>query len=295
MTENDCHPSSVTLSIGGESYALVSNGPDLLQELDSVYERFVTDVAPSVVLQITQSDLTRFPLGGAVYDSCGPWSLFKSSDAWAYMFRRPGADGSAFPYSILQLDFGLRQGTIHVPLTGEGSNPVFVFGYPISEVLAISLLAYARGVELHAVGLAWNGQGDVFCGISGAGKSTTARLWSDEPDVEILSDDRIIVRKQGGRFRLYGTPWHGDACFASPASAPLRRVFLLRHGVENSVRRLSAAEAVRRLSLCSFFPYWNREGVAFSLSFLEDMTITLPCYELTFVNDHSVVDFVRSL
>ncbi len=35
--------------------------------------------------------------------------------------------------------------------------------------------------------------------------------------------------------------------------------------------------------------------MAFTLSFLEEMANSLPCYELTFVNDRSVVDFVRQL
>ena len=40
------------------------------------------------------------------------------------------------------------------------------------------------------------------------------------PGVTILSDDRIAVRMKNGQPWLYGTPWHGDAGLASPASSP---------------------------------------------------------------------------
>ena len=39
---------------------------------------------------------------------------------------------------------------------------------------------------------------NLFVGHSGAGKSTTTRLWTAREDVEVLSDDRIIVRRDEG-------------------------------------------------------------------------------------------------
>jgi hypothetical protein len=186
-------------------------------------------------------------------------------------------------------------GKIYIAGDGEDLRRLDVFGHPVSEVLTVALLSRDRGVELHAVGLADNGQGELFCGVSGAGKSTTARAWCSEPGVEILSDDRIIVRKQGDDFWIYGTPWHGEAGFASSRSAPVKRLFFLRQGSDNALKRVSTREAVARLMTCCFPTFWDPEGMAFTLSFLEEMANSLPCYELTFVNDRSVVDFVRQL
>ena len=57
----------------------------------------------------------------------------------------------------------------------------------------------------------------------------------DAEDVEIVSDDRVIVREAGGEWRMFGTPWHGEAALSSPASAPLDGVFLCR-GRTHSIR-----------------------------------------------------------
>jgi serine kinase of HPr protein (carbohydrate metabolism regulator) len=92
------------------------------------------------------------------------------------------------------------------------------------ELLMVNYLAQERGVIIHGCGIEKNGKGILFVGESGAGKSTLAKLWDQEDGVDVLSDDRIIVRKKGEQFWMYGTPWHGDAKFASPETVRLERI-----------------------------------------------------------------------
>jgi len=164
-------------------------------------------------------------------------------------------------------------------------------------------LSLGRGVELHGCGL---GRGDsesfLFVGHSGAGKSTTTRLWRRHAAVEVLSDDRIIVRrgftdavKGVGKcptqtFLMYGTPWHGEAAFASPSRVPIRRIFLLEHGAGNRIEPLSRSAAVGELLARSFTPFYQRRFVDPVLALLEEMVESLPCYRFQFVPDHSAVE-----
>jgi hypothetical protein len=108
-----------------------------------------------------------------------------------------------------------------------------------------------------------------------------------------LSDDRIIIRKQHGAFWAHGTPWHGDALSASPASARLDRIYVIRHAQTNVTRRLAASRAASELLVRSFPTFWDADGMGFTLGFLAEMTQEIPCYELGFVPDGSVVDFLR--
>src|SRR5205814_931824 len=139
-------------------------------------------------------------------------------------------------------------------------------------------------------------------GHSGAGKSTTARLWTLHAPVEVLSDDRIIVRRapNAGRtalagsstFFMHGTPWHGEAAFASPGRAPVQRIFLLEHGSENRIESLSRSAAVGELLARSFTPFYQTRFVDPVLALLEEIVESLPCYRFQFVPDQTAVETI---
>jgi len=174
--------------------------------------------------------------------------------------------------------------------------------YPLDELLIMHRLTQENAIELHSCGIVRSdGIGNLFVGHSGAGKSTTTRLWTASEDVEVLSDDRIIVRrdqvqrgtaKNSGGMRMYGTPWHGEAAYASPRSAPLARVFILEHGRGNVLTRLSPSQGVAELFARSFVPFHRHEYVDSALEFLQELVGAVPCYHYSFEPDHRAVDAI---
>jgi hypothetical protein len=156
----------------------------------------------------------------------------------------------------------------------------------------VSFLALGKGAIIHACGILRKETGILLVGESGAGKSTIARLLSKEEGFEVLSDDRVIVRKESGALRIYGTPWHGDSAFGSPKGVKLERVLFLKHGSTNSITKAEGIEPLSKLLTCSFPPYWDSKGMQFTLEFLADLTAKVPCYELNFRPDRSIVEFV---
>ena len=188
--------------------------------------------------------------------------------------------------------------SLFVPSAGGSSRLAFLAGNrdpfvgPALELLMIAHLAQHQGVILHACGVAIAGRGIVMAGESGAGKSTLSRLWAKHSGIEILSDDRVIVRRQNGSLRLYGTPWHGDEAFAAPGGVALHRIFFIRHGSQNQSRELPAAGAVREMLKCSFPPLWNAAGMAAALELFNDLATSVPCAELAFMPDDTAIDFV---
>ena len=103
--------------------------------------------------------------------------------------------------------------------------------------------------------------GELFLGHSGAGKSTTTRIWQSARNPMILSDDRIILRLENGALRMYGTPWHGEAAFAEQGMAALKRIFILQHGPRNKIKPLSKAQAVGEVFARSFPPFHSASGL----------------------------------
>ena len=166
--------------------------------------------------------------------------------------------------------------------------------YPFLEVLTVNLLPRKSGVLLHACAVNHNDNGYLFVGQSGAGKSTIARLWLELNSVIILSDDRIILRRINGRLYACGTPWHGDAKVCSPEKVPVEKIFFLKHAKENSTKRLDPLDAASRLIVCSFPTFWDKQGMEFTLGFCSELAERVPCYELGFVPDESILDFIRN-
>jgi len=179
-----------------------------------------------------------------------------------------------------------------------GADPL---AYPLDELLIMHRLTQERAIELHGVGIVGpDGASNLFIGHSGAGKSTTARLWTSLHDVKILSDDRIILRAdmpcghsardRANKILMYGTPWHGEAHFALPQSAPLQRILVLEHGQGNVLTRLTRSQVVGELFARSFVPFHRHEYVDSALSFLERVAETVPCYRYSFEPDERAVE-----
>ena len=166
------------------------------------------------------------------------------------------------------------------------------FSGPTLELLMISYLAQGRGVIIHGCGLEKEGEGILFVGESGAGKSTIANLWNTNDNVDILSDDRVIVRKKGNEFWMYGTPWHGEAHFVSARAVKLKKMFFLRHAAENEVHPLNGAETVQQLLQCSFPPFWDVQGMEFALELFSQLAAMVPCYRLDFKPDRSAIEYI---
>jgi len=165
-------------------------------------------------------------------------------------------------------------------------------GYPLDELLIMHRLTQEKAIELHSCGIVRpDGTGNLFVGHSGAGKSTTTRLWTEREDVEVLSDDRIIVRRNpDAGMRMYGTPWHGEEMYASPGDAVVERIFVLEHGQGNVVTRLSPSQAVAELFARSFVPFHRHEYVDSALEFLEEVADAVPCYRYAFEPNQSAVE-----
>jgi hypothetical protein len=227
-----------------------------------------------------------------LFHSGGLWSLFAEPSGYRFSFLSPLLGMT--PYKEAWLDSEFRSGRVLLSRRFfDTERPVYPLEYPLDELLMIHRLSRGEGVEVHAVGISdENGRGHLFLGHSGAGKSTTARLWLDRPGVRILSDDRIILRARDGQIWMYGTPWHGDAGIASPDSAPLTGIYLLEHGTSNEQFPLSPGRAAAELFTRTFVTHHSGEGIRFTLEFLDRVTRAVPCSIFKFVPDESAVEAI---
>jgi hypothetical protein len=289
---------SLCLNVGGLTISMVSEEPDLPIVAGGAMAKFVEPTPPSdpdAIVRVRWGDAAPHGHGELVFDSGVLWRLYRH--AAGYTFVLTSSAVGPLPYVVASFDPTFRRGEVRLRRSVFASRiPLYPLEYPLDELLAVHLLALGRGVQVHALGLVTpQGDGFLFAGQSGAGKTTMARLWQPDSGVRILSDERIMLRKEGGRVMLYGTPWHGEGRIANPGSAPLRRIFMLRHGPRNELTPQRPIDAVARLFACTFPPFHNDDALAFSLRFLDDAVAGCASDELSFVPDGTAPAFVQSL
>ena len=273
-----------------EIFFSIANLPITLEWVPSIgglkvplsYQPFLFSSAGDIRLNLSVEG-PAFEDGGMVFDSAPIWSLHRLKKGSSFRLF------DSYPELRRTLFIPDEGGSARLSFHAADHNP---FVGPALELLMITHLARRDGVILHGCGISSDGRGVVFAGESGAGKSTLSRLWAQKEGIEILSDDRVIVRRRNGSFYLYGTPWHGDEAFAAPGGVELSRIYFIRHGQGNAIRKLSAAGAVREMLKCSFPPLWDAGGMAAALGLFHGMATAVPCAELAFVPDSSAIDFV---
>lgn len=269
---------------------LTARDPDLNIALSDASALFATDAEETLPLDVI-IDSPPQPRGPVVFESGAVWRLHADANT---LDIETFTNGQQAPYRVARIAADLSCGEIVLnPDNYERSVVAHPLEYPLDELLFVHLLSRGRGVELHGCGLVADGRGSLFVGQSGAGKSTTARLWQQRCDPLILSDDRIIVRKSNDEFWMYGTPWHGEAELAAAAGARLDHIFLLRQAPRNAIAELPPPIAVSRLFACAFPLFYDSSAIDFTLSLLGEIVQRVPVVELQFVPDISAVDLLR--
>jgi hypothetical protein len=248
---------------------------------------FVTARGADIALDFVE-DVAPTPDGPAAFDSGGGWTVHRHEDGWLYRFESPLVRPPC--YEAIAVSPRSGRGTLYFPRPEAGPRPSSALLH-VDEMLFQHHFARAGAFEVHACGVVAGGRALVFCGQSGAGKTTTALLWKrHRRDTPILSDDRIVLAFRGARVWAHGTPWHGIGRFALPLARPLGAIFFLQQADESRVERLGAAAAVAQLFARGFPPVWDRPAVERALATCDRVVSTMPCYRLLFRRDRSAVE-----
>lgn len=109
---------------------------------------------------------------------------------------------------------------------------------------AFALSAFAQGALLfHSTGVVHREQAFVFFGLSGSGKTTTARLSRPRP---VLNDDLILLCYNQSQWLACATPFGLRRC-PEVTVAPLRAFLRLRKALEDRIEPLSPTLAKAEL------------------------------------------------
>ncbi|MBD3263465.1 hypothetical protein GF374_03750 [Candidatus Woesearchaeota archaeon] len=201
----------------------------------------------------------------------------------------------------LSMDKDLRGADINLIKNGgrwELSDLVYSF---MQLYMIFFLGRHQLGLMFHAAGVrddGENGQGLLFAGSSGAGKTTAAKIWHKYGCTKVLNDDRIIIRKVDGDYYMYSTPWHGDyyQYFNRPlGKSRVDKMFCLYHRETNKAMKLTPREGFTMFFKTIFPLFYDKESMEFSSKFLLDLVAAVPSYSFGFKNDSGIMDYVRKI
>jgi len=250
----------------------------------SFYNGFISRVkAPHCKLFLKNELSPALELGSPIFNPAGNWQLFKMRDGKIALNAGRVFGRNRFD-ELIVCNSDYSRGVIYKKEISE------LFRRFFDQFIIINILSAKKGFLLHSSGVIWQEKGLCFSGRSGVGKTTLIRLFEKETDRrDLLSDDRLAIRRIGGKWHVFGTPWHGDAPVASSKGAVLKALFFIRHSSRNSLRKLSSFECCRQLMTHGFVPYWDEEAVQRVLDSFNLIAKEVPAFEMGFLPDKRIL------
>jgi hypothetical protein len=269
-TRYDHRGFQVCLEIGGVPFALSADDPAFVAMLANRYANFLRErVCASAVrlrIELTQPRCAAADAGLEIHFEGGRWVM--------------------------------RRGDFHAEwdsASGQGMVRQSPYPYAIDSVIRIMLslmLAGRRGFLLHSASAVRGGRAFLFCGVSGAGKTTIARLAPS--DSVLLSDEISCLRRIGRSYYAFGTPFAGDLGVAGEElAAPVAALYFLRQGARNRIEPIDPACAAAELMRNILFFANDSAMVEQVFETACDFCARVAAAELTFKADHTVWELIR--
>lgn len=145
---------------------------------------------------------------------------------------------------------------------------------------------------LHSSVVIYHGKAVLFSGPSGAGKSTQARLWQTHLGADVLNGDRCVVKREGGEFLAYGSPWAGTSGIHRNLCAPIAGVFLVTQSPENRADR-QGIRALPALLSQTLLNSWDQEFMEQMTALYQDFLQKIPVFKLSCTPDAQAAVLAR--
>ena len=240
--------------------------------------------------------LAGIPFGGAQATGAAP-ALIVELELAPELGARPFApDHPAFARRIegdrLRIERSDAEGWIEL-----AGDPVRAW-FRVSEELyareaclrvALSIALPRRdALILHASAVEWDGAAHVFTGVSGAGKSTIARILASRPRCRRLADELLVLAREPRGWTLHVPPLIGVAGLPIGESAPLASIDLLVQAGDHHRERLAPRAAMRELLRHVVVYAAEAATTERVLGLVERLVADVPCHRLAFRDDPTV-------
>lgn len=183
---------------------------------------------------------------------------------------------------ILCSDSEWTDATVYCP---HYSDPNFTL--PIAAIC--SRISYFGTALLHGSFVEHNGEGVIFTGYSGIGKTTQAELWNKFLGSDIINGDKVLIKVDDNNVTAYGLPWKGSSPYCKNKKAPVKGIVILRQASVNKIRKLDATEFMEYFMPHIFLPHWDVSCMSLVLKTIDELLREVPLWLLECRPDEQAV------
>jgi hypothetical protein len=187
--------------------------------------------------------------------------------------------------AVLRFALDTKEWELWIDCPDRNADP---FEYPLDGLILYYLTVINSDIMIHASGINYKGQGYLFSGTSGKGKSTIAKLW-EKAGATVIHDDRLIIRSVKGGYMMYNTPVYDND---ESRKSPLGKLFLLDHGAENKLTDIKGANAVSLIMANCIQHNWDAGIITRLLNSVTTMCTIIPTAKFYFTPDRSAIDHI---
>ncbi len=174
-------------------------------------------------------------------------------------------------------------------VTVYGTTDSSEFSLPLAAIC--SKFSYYSAILVHSSLINIGGNGILFIGPSGIGKTTQAQLWNKFKNAEIINGDKAFVRVVDGSVYAYGLPWKGSSPYSLNRRVELKAIVVLSQSDKNTIVELND-DSLEGFVPHVFFPHWDKACLGKSLETLSEIIENVPIYSLKCRPDEEAVQLV---
>ena len=206
--------------------------------------------------------------------------LFQGKTIYEYLYTRDARVG----YFVMNEDY--TEGDYY-PCARVGARSTL---FQVNTSLMIQYTFATAGLStllLHASVTRYQGVANLFFGVS--------RLWhAFVPESDLMNDDNPVIRFEGERCIVYGSPWSGKTLCYRNVVAPVNALVRLEQYPKNVIERLQPLQAYASVIAAVSTIRWNHDVMSLLVPTIERVAMNVPCFRLQCRPDEEAVQVCKN-
>lgn len=217
-----------------------------------------------------------FDCGNAIFDI-----YIKQNKGYRFLISPPGLGLCG----ILETSHNFTLGKINY--RGKSDSKHLAVNNAIMLMYAFAATRH-NTLLIHASVVMNKGNGYLFIGKSGAGKSTHSRLWLESiKGSELINDDNPVIRVyKNNQIKVFGSPWSGKTPCYKQLSTPVKAIVRINKDIENKIVRETPAGAFASLLPTVSTMKWDDDLFSKLCDTISTIISVVPVFKLNCKADH---------